>query len=129
MRENPPDALFGLGDERLVGNHKQPIAENVLPLLEQFVLDPEMRCHVLEIMAPRVGALEEGPEARPRAIERIARQPDQRRLRQEGRGETEEARGRQRLVDDPPRLGEALRHPVAEQPCRFRGAPRVDIAP
>ena len=122
MGEYPPDPGRGIRDEVFVGNDQQTVPENRLPLAQQFVLEPKVQGDVGQVVAPRHVALEESAEARPGTIERVAPEPDQRCPGQQRGGEPDEARRRERLVDDTPGLGEALVHPVAQKVRGFRRA-------
>jgi hypothetical protein len=69
--------------------------------------------HVLKIVAPSCLACETRAKARPGAIERIPREPNQRGLWQQGSCNAQVPAAINGLVDDPSRLGKALVNPMA----------------
>ena len=108
MLEDALDLASRIGDELGIIDHQDAVRQERGPEGEKLVLDPEMRRDVLQLPAPVEPANEVGAECGQRAIERVAAQPDDRRLRQQGGDRPDVAGVVQPLVDVTPLGAEAL---------------------
>lgn len=108
MSKNTPDPRLRFGDELLIRHHHEAIAENALPLCQEFVLETKIEGNVRKIVAPADALHEAAAKAGPRAVQRISPQPYERRLGEQASHETELAAGIEGLLDNALGPGEAL---------------------